>query len=81
MAWPGTMTRWSRPDAGDFTGNVSTMLRGSAASFVGDVTRERKLSKMERVRRASRTTALKLVRRAGARRNLEKERGEWLRIL
>ena len=75
MAWPGTMTRWSRPEAGDFDGNVSTMLRGSAASCVGLWYRERRLSKTENVKRASRRRALKLVRRAGARRSLEKERG------
>jgi hypothetical protein len=35
---------------------------------------------MEKARRMARRRALKLVRRAGARRSLERERGEWPRM-
>jgi hypothetical protein len=45
-----------------------------------ELRRVRRLRRMEKARRSARRSALRLVRRAGARRSLEKERGRWLRM-
>jgi hypothetical protein len=82
IPWPGTMTRWLRPNAEGFDDSVSTMLRGSEASRVaGLLYRKRRLSKSENVKSVSRRRALQLVRRAGARSRFAKERGGRVRIL
>ena len=81
MPWPGTMTRWLRSNVEGFEDSVSTMLRGSNVSCVGLLYRERRLSKSENVKRASRRRALQLVRRAGPRSRFAKERGGRVRIL